>query len=211
MIFNDEPDETGYDEDFESLFAPTQAIAGEVAKEQIRPEKLLWSLTDASGGEGGLIYYPQDPTTYDIGSLVNVTTRGKLTTRARRYRESLARAGSNADTGSRPAGISTFTHGLIFWEDNLIQSINGIGWVATQDTSPAMTAAGYPGAISDGANAAGLAFTTAHDNLIPVGSADASTIAWNDAQTGVTLAAPIAGCVLDGLPYSLGMVGGVLT
>src|SRR3990167_3882297 len=193
MIFNDEPDETGYDEDFESLFAPTQAIAGEVAKEQIRPEKLLWSLTDASGGEGGLIYYPQDPTTYDVGSLVNPTTRGKLTTRAQRYRTSLARAGSNADTGSRPAGISTFTHGLIFWEDNLIQSINGIGWVATQDTSPAMTGTSYSDAISDGTNAAGLPAFGNAANIVPTVSADASTIAWLDADPGTTVFIQTAG------------------
>ena len=203
MLAEDEDGEH-YEQGFESLFAPTQAIAGEVAKEQIRPEKLLWSLTDASGGEGGLIYYPQDPTTYDVGSLINPTTRGKLTTRAQRYRTSLARAGSNADTGSRPAGISTFTHGIIFWEDNLIQSINGIGWVATQDTSPAMTGTSYSDAISDGTNAAGLPGFGGTANLVPVVSADASTIAWLDADTGTTVFGQdrgAVGCVLDGVPY----------
>src|SRR3990167_8861658 len=205
MLAEDEDGEH-YEQGFESLFAPTQAIAGEVAKEQIRPEKLLWSLTDASGGEGGLIYYPQDPTTYDVGSLINPTTRGKLTTRAQRYRTSLARAGSNADTGSRPAGISTYTHGFIWWEDNLIQSINGLGWVATQDTSPAMTGTSYSDAISDGTTAAGLPAVGNAANIVPTVSADSSTIAWVDTESGTTVFSQTAGsgavgCVLDGVPY----------
>ena len=48
-------DEPHYHHRFESLFAPTSAIAGEIAKEQIRPEKLLWAITDWSGGEGAQI------------------------------------------------------------------------------------------------------------------------------------------------------------
>src|SRR5882672_3056680 len=77
---------------FESLFSQSTAIAGEIAKNQLRPEKLLWSLTDFSGGEGSPIYYPQDPTAYDIGSLANISNAGLMTSRPRRRQRTDLRA-----------------------------------------------------------------------------------------------------------------------
>ena len=126
-----------YPHRFESLFAPTSAIAGEIAKEQIRPEKLLWAITDWSGGEGALIFYPQDPTSYDIGSLINATTRGKLTTRPARDRDAVARTGAHATTEKRPAGTSAYANAFIAWEDNIITSTDTLAWTSAQDVSPA--------------------------------------------------------------------------
>ena len=201
-------EEPHYQHRFESLFAPTSAIAGEIARQQIRPEKLLWSVTDWSGGEGALIYYPQDPTTYDVGSLVNVTTRGKLTTRPRRYRSAVARDGANAGTDKRPAGVSSFTHAFIGWEDNIISSPNALSWSANQDTSPAGSGLDYADAISDGTNAAFLYATGGTVNEIAVVEGDQSVIAWADAATAAPTP-PVVGAVLDGIPYTFG--GATLT
>ena len=77
MLAEDE-EQGHYVHQFETLFANATAIAGETAKSQLRPEKLLWSMTDWSGGEGARIYYPTDPTRYDVGSLVNVTEPSRL-------------------------------------------------------------------------------------------------------------------------------------
>jgi hypothetical protein len=134
---------------FESLFANATAIAGEVAAQQLRPEKLLWSWTDWSGGEGARIYYPQDPTTYDVGSLINGTERGALTTRARRRRSSVARAGSAADTSSRPAGGSAWNKALIAWENEIIYSRDAAAWASVANLTSG-SGSSYYGANTDG-------------------------------------------------------------
>ena len=126
-----------YKHGFESLFAQSTAIAGEVAKQQLRPEKMLWYITDWSGGEGFRIYYPQQPARYDKGSLMNVTQRGIITTRTRRYRTALARAGSAATTATRPAGGSAWNKAMVFWGDNLIYASDARGWVASTSSIPA--------------------------------------------------------------------------
>src|SRR3989304_5200553 len=122
---------------FESLFAPTSAIAGEIAKEQIRPEKLLWAITDWSGGEGALIFYPQDPTSYDIGSPLQPTTRGERTPRPARDRDLVARTGANATTEQRPAGTAAHANAFIAWEDNIITSTDTLAWTSAQEVTPA--------------------------------------------------------------------------
>src|SRR3989304_8194356 len=147
---------THYHHRYGSLCAPTSAIAGEIAKEQIRPEKLLWAITDWSGGEGALIFYPQDPTSYDIGSLINATTRGKLTTRPARDRDAVARTGANATTETLPAGTSAYSNAFIAWEDNIITSTDTLAWTSAQDVSPAGSGHSWGDAISDGTNAAFL-------------------------------------------------------
>src|SRR6185369_12952483 len=88
---------------FESLFSQSTAIAGEIAKQQLRPEKMLWSWTDVSGGEGYPIYYPQNSNTYDIASGINISNAGLITTRPRRRVTAVARSGSSATVSNRPA------------------------------------------------------------------------------------------------------------
>jgi hypothetical protein len=210
MLARDPDGRLQYDETFESLFAPTSAIAGEIAKEQIRPEKLLWSITDWSGGEGNLIYYPQDPTTYDYGSLVNPSTRGMLTTRPKRYRSAVARSGSNATTEKRPAGVSSYGYALIAWEDNIISATDAAAWSAAQDTSPAFSGQHIGYAISDGTNAA---FTYVGDisGVVECGTA---VNAWSDTDSGTTMGSiSPAACVVDGVPYTFTTLDatGVLT
>src|SRR3990170_1117448 len=190
-----------YHHRFESLFAPTSAIAGEIAKEQIRPEKLLWAITDWSGGEGALIFYPQDPTSYDIGSLINATTRGKLTTRPARDRDLVARTGANATTEKRPAGTSAYANAFIAWEDNIITSTDTLAWTSAQDVSPAGSGHSWGDAISDGTNAAFLP-ADSFSATIPVVSADISTTTWLDANSGAGPDGVVVGAVLDGVPYT---------
>lgn len=203
-------EEPHYHHRFESLFSPTQAIAGEIAKQQIRPEKLLWAWTDWSGGEGGRIYYPQDPTNYDVGSLINATIRGQLTTRPQRFRSAVARAGTNADTGKRPVGISSYANALIAWEDNIITATDAETWSAAQDTTPAMSGADFADAITEGNNAAFLPAAGGPGDVIPVVQADTSTTAWADAHTGTTILVPIVGAVVDGAAYTWASIGGEL-
>lgn len=119
-----------YDHYFESLFSQSTAIAGEIAKQQLRPEKLLWYLTDFSGGEGYRIYYPTEPTRYDQSSLMNVLERGILTTRTRRRRSSVARAGSSATVALRPAGGSAWDKAMVAWGDNVIYATDALTWTA---------------------------------------------------------------------------------
>ncbi len=202
-------DEDGphYQHRYESLFAPTQAIAGEIAKFQIRPEKLLWSLTDWSGGEGALIYYPQNSTQYDQALCMNVTERGQLTTRTKRRRSAVARAGTNADTGKCPAGVSAYSHALIGWEDNIISSADAITWAAAQDATPNMSGKDFYAVVGDGTNAAFLAQSAS----VPVVSPATAVDTWADTDgVGTTQTALQAGCVVDGLPYTLGLVSGAL-
>jgi hypothetical protein len=202
-----EDEEPHYNHSFESLFAPASSIAGEIAKDQLRPEKILWSITDWIGGEGGRIYYPQDPTRYDLASLMNPTVRGQLTTRTERRRSAVARAGANADTASRPAGISTYGSALIAWEDNIIASTDAITWASAQDVTPAMSGASYADAIADGINAAFLPSAGGAADAIPVVTADVATNAWADAQTGTEPNPPMVAAVLNGVPYTLGETG----
>ena len=90
-------EEPHYHHRFESMFSQTSAIAGEIAKDQLRPEKLLWSLTDFSGGEGALIYYPQNPTQYDVGSASTGTDTGTVLLAIRRSTVAVPAGVANGD------------------------------------------------------------------------------------------------------------------
>ena len=196
--------------DLDTLFANTQAIAGEIAKDQLHPDRILWSLTDFIGGEGATIYYPQNPTQYDQASLMNVTKRGQLTTRTERRRSNVARAAASTITSNarRVAGASAYTHAVIGWEQNIVVSTDAITWTNTTDTTPQLLDSDIADAISDGTNVAFTAFTlggSATADAIPVVSVDASTTTWADANTGTLPDIPIVGTVLDGVPYTFGL------
>ena len=173
---------------YESLFAQATAIAGETAKQQLRPEKMLWSWTDWSGGEGYPIYHPEDPTGYDIGSLVNVTNPGLLTTRPRRYRTAVARSGSNATTGARPAVGTTWDKAIIQWSDNGVFSRDAIGWTAAAGTTNTASYH-YFDADSDGRYMiSGVLVEGATTDIVP--AVDGVTPAYGDLFTGTTLIDP---------------------
>ena len=197
--------------DLDTLFANTQAIAGEIAKDQLHPDRILWSLTDFIRGEGATIYYPQNPTQYDQGSLMNVTKRGQLTTRAERRRSApAATGGSPAVDGNRPAGASAYTHAIIGWGRQIVVSTDCITWTIAADSTPLMDDAAFADALSDGTNVAalvGIAGAGTAVDSIAVVSVDASTTTWADAQTGTTTDPPIVGAVVDGLPYVLALNG----
>ncbi len=195
----DEPQH--YNHRYISLFSPATAIAGEVAKDNIRQEKIVWSITDWSKGEGAVVYFPQNPAQYDVASLMNVTKRGQLTTRPQRYRDLTARAGSNADTAKRPAGSSAYTHAIIGWEDNILAASDGVTFTAAQDATPDMSTANFSDAVSDGTNVAFLERENVTSN-IPVVSADASPTTWADTESG-SHGGPGVGCVVDGVPYTM--------
>jgi len=200
-------DEDGphYQHRYESLFAPTQAIAGEIAASQVRPEKLLWSLTDWSGGEGALIYYPQNSTQYDQALCMNVTERGQLTTRTKRRRSAVTRAGT-ATTALRPAGTSAYASAIIGWgPSDIISSTDGITWSAATDTTPSPSSAQFSDAVSDGTNAAFLLASGGLADIVAVVEADASVTAWADMHSGTIPDYPLVGCVLDGVPYTFGL------
>lgn len=202
MLARDDNGRLQYDETFESLFAPTQAIAGEIAASQIRPEKLLWSITDWSGGEGARIYHPQDPTTYNWGTNLNATVKGQLTTRPRRYRT--VSGGGSATNDMRPVGLSANWHAVVAWEDLVMSSPDVRNWVFVQDTSPSMAGKQYADAITDGVNAAFLV-TSGTGDSIPVVEADTSILTWADMNSGTNIDGPMVGCVVDGLPYVFGI------
>jgi hypothetical protein len=190
---------------YESLFANATAISGEIAKQQLRPEKLLWSLTDFSGGEGSPIYYPQDSTGYDIGSGVNVTNAGLLTTRPRRRVTSVARSGSTATTGMRPAGGSTWDKAIIMWGSNGLFSRDAIGWTAgTGSTS--YSGANLFGNATDGRYMiAGEALEATVDVLVSIDGSPA-TPTYADIFSGTTiLNAPYVVAISDGVWYAWGI------
>jgi hypothetical protein len=190
---------------FESLFANATAIAGEVAAQQLRPEKLLWSWTDWSGGEGARIYYPQDPTTYDVGSLINGTERGALTTRATRRWSSVARSGSNADTSSRPAGGSAWNKAMIAWEDNVIYSRDAASWAATAGITSG-SGSQYYGANTDGRYLVVGKIVEGTVNLVDSIDGAVSTPTVADIFSGTTaINAPYVPEILDGNVYTWGL------
>jgi hypothetical protein len=190
---------------YESLFSQSTAIAGEIAKNQLRPEKLLWSLTDFSGGEGSPIYYPQDSTAYDIGTGVNVSNAGLLTTRTRRRVTSVARSGSSANTSNRPAGASTWDKTIIFWGDNGLFSRDALGWTAGTGSST-LSGANVFGCNTDGRfMIPGILSTSVADALISVDGAPA-TPTYGDIFSGSTiLDPPFVTEVLDGVWYAWGI------
>ncbi len=197
--------EGAYVHRYESLFSQSTAIAGEIAKNQLRPEKLLWSLTDFSGGEGSPIYYPQDPTSYDIASLANVSNAGLLTSRPQRYVTSVVRSGSTATVGQRPAGGSTWDKSIIFWGDNGLFSRDALGWSAGVGSASLAVAAAF-GCNSDGRYMiTGLLRDPTGNILISVDGA-AATPSYADIFSGTTLLdAPFVTEVLDGVWYAWGI------
>jgi len=201
--------ESHYQHRFETLFANATAIAGEIAKQQLRPEKMLWSLTDFSGGEGARIYYPQEPTTYDTGSLTNVTERGVLTTRARRYRSAVAATSGTAHTARRPAGASSYDKAVILWEDDIIYSRNAVGWTSVAN-GLSLATAHYFDADSDGRFlTAGLLEPSGSVIVVSV-DASASAPTASDAYTGTSFGSPYVSEVLEGVWYTWGVDSGSL-
>lgn len=74
-----------YRHTFESLFAEgTKIITGMSTKQSVKPERLIWSWDDWSGGENNRIYYPDDETVYDFSYGLNGRIRGELTGRPNR-------------------------------------------------------------------------------------------------------------------------------
>jgi len=203
----DEDQEPHYVHRYESLFSQSTAIAGEIAKNQLRPEKLLWSMTDWSGGEGSPIYYPQDPNAYDVGSLVNVTNAGIVTTRPRRRVTSVARSGSTATTGQRPAGGTTWDKAVILWGDNGLFSKDAIGWTAgTGGTGYASSVSLYD-ADSDGRYLiTGITQDSIAGNIVYSVDGSPATPTYADVFSGTTLLnAPFVTEVLDGVWYAWGI------
>jgi hypothetical protein len=194
---------------YESLFSQSTAIAGEIAKNQLRPEKLLWSLTDFSGGEGSPIYYPQDPNAYDIASGMNVVNAGLLTTRPRRRVTSVARSGSTAQTGHRPAGSSTWDKAVIAWGDNGLFSRDTLGWQAgTGQTS--FAGVNLFSSASDGRyliSGVVVDGPSSSDILTSIDGAPA-TPTYADVFSGTSiLNSPYVVAVLDGVWYAWGIDG----
>ncbi len=70
----------------ESLFATADtAIIGMAKKENVHPERLIWSVFDDwSGGEGNRLYSEDNPFTYDYADGLNPRIRGELTGRPSR-------------------------------------------------------------------------------------------------------------------------------
>lgn len=91
-----------YTKSAESLFATADtAIVGMPKKENVHPERLIWSVFDDwAGGEGNRLYYEDDPLVYDYADGLNPRIRGELTGRpARGY---LGSTLSTNDVSRRP-------------------------------------------------------------------------------------------------------------
>lgn len=198
--------EPHYNHDFQPLFANANAIAGEIAKDQLHPERIVWAISDFAGGEGSKIYYPQQPDRYDVASLMNVTQRGMLTTRTKRRRASVTGEASPTTT-ERPAGVSAYATAIIAWGSDIIASTDAITWDTTADVSPNLggTSSHFADAITDGTNAAFLLATSSTTDVIPVVQADAGVTTWDDTHTGTAVDYPIVGCVIDGVPYTMSL------
>lgn len=190
---------------FSSLFSNSTAIAGEIAKQQLRPEKMLWSLTDFSGGEGSPIYYPQNPTSYDIGSLANISNAGLLTSRTRRRVTSVARSGGISTTAMRPAGGSTWDKAVIAWGDNGLFSTTGLSWTAGTQPSPETH---FFGGNSDGRYMVFGTLAESTSNVVLAVDGSLAIPTYADLFTGTTaINSPFVTEVLDGVWYSWGLDG----
>ena len=62
----------------------TPLLVGDPSSNEVRPERLLWSMTDWGGGENNRTYQPTDPFVYDFGYGVNGRVRGQITGRPSR-------------------------------------------------------------------------------------------------------------------------------
>lgn len=91
----DEGVDDHYVHKFQSVLAPKQSIAGSIGKENIMPEKLLWSMDDWSGGEGAYIFDPRDPNTYDYSTGANGRIKGQLTGKPNRTQVQVTAMGDN--------------------------------------------------------------------------------------------------------------------
>lgn len=94
----DESVDEHYVHHFQELGEAIGDVPGDPGKRQINPDKLVWTMTDWSGGEGNRIYYPDDPTVYEFSDGLNGRIAGQLTGRPARHVETV----TWADQRDRP-------------------------------------------------------------------------------------------------------------
>jgi hypothetical protein len=77
--------ENHYAHAYESMLIPRLDVTGAPGKQQLRPDRLLWTFDDWSGGEGNAVYYSSEPTRYNYSSGgINPRIRGQLMARPTR-------------------------------------------------------------------------------------------------------------------------------
>lgn len=94
----DEGVENHYDHRFEYGSPEEAEIAGDPGARTLRKNKLFWSITDWTGGEGNAVWYKDDPSTYDYGDTLNPRIPGQITGRPKRFSRTLA---AGTDDGDR--------------------------------------------------------------------------------------------------------------
>jgi hypothetical protein len=85
----DESQAGHYRKRFRPLMSP-KFDTGDPGSETLDQEKLVWEMTDWSGGEGNNVYYEDQPSVYRIANGMNVRKRGQATVRPKRTRATLA-------------------------------------------------------------------------------------------------------------------------
>lgn len=191
----DESMDNHYVHRFESLFVPRVQIDGSPGKQQIRPEKLLWSMDDWSGGEGNQIFYFDEPSVYDFSDGLNGRIRGQLTGRPKRTVTSV----SYTDQRDRP--VLAVADGALWLcgSRTLAYTTDGINWTSV---SSGLTA----GRITAAAGDHEYLYYTAYDSagsgtryLKRVSRSSAAT----DVRPAATGVAPYAGlAVMNGRLYA---------
>jgi len=86
----DESVDPHYQHRFMPIYVNKTDISGDPGKQQIDPDRLLWAMTDWSGGEGNNVYQPDQPNVYRISNGMNVRKVGQATVRPKRARATLA-------------------------------------------------------------------------------------------------------------------------
>lgn len=94
----DKSAETHYARSWEPILDRNPSVVGEIGKRHLKGDRLLWSMTDWSGGEGNRLWYQDDPTVYETSDSLNGRIRGQLTGRPDRDVDSV----TYADQRDRP-------------------------------------------------------------------------------------------------------------
>ncbi len=186
-----------------SVFSSRQGIlTGEVNKETLRPERLVWGFSDWSGGENNRTWDERDPTVYDFAYGMNPRIRGEITGRPNRTRTSLA----TNDVTVRPAMAVGNSAAWIGQGNRVSFTTDGTTW--TQYTTlqtgldAAVAGAKITAVAGDGENFyyAGWASTAAGTRVLMSATTTAAGTTVVSSSTGV---APFAGlATLNGRLYA---------
>lgn len=138
----DEASDPHYNHRFGTILSPRTDISGEPGKQQLRPDKLMWTMTDWVGGEGYLTFDSQDPAVYKYSTGLNTRNPGQITGRPDRTDLTTVPGIAEANSDANNRSMLAWGGGLVFFGGGERLSYSSdYGASFTNWTSPGVNAA----------------------------------------------------------------------